>query len=296
VAKETLLDQIVANVNGEVILASELDKQKTNVSNLLKLENRSQELDQPMQFQKKVLEQMIEDRLINNEIKKYGIQASDAQVQNVIENIMRENGIGTKAEFERLLKTEGTTLGDLESDYKKRISSNNYMSQIIQPKINISDADIEKKIHDLQGQKSQPVPYVEFAMFFIPQDDNEMSSIQDISNKLQNSQNFEDLAKAQSKGPNAEQGGYMGKVPETDLQPQIAQALKMLSKDEVSKPIPMELGTAWVKHLGKGNMSLEISKEDFAKHKEIIMNQRIAQALNQDILRLKQSAIIETFL
>ncbi|MEZ4819444.1 MAG: peptidylprolyl isomerase [Bdellovibrionota bacterium] len=117
-----------------------------------------------------------------------------------------------------------------------------------------------------------------------------------IKKTIEKSADFAEVAKKQTKGPNPSQGGYMGKVFEKDLHENIKAALTKMEKDTVSNLIEMGNGYALVHKIDEGMEMADLTEEEKAKYTDQLFNQRVVEALNQNINRLKQGALIDTFL
>jgi len=291
-----IVDQIVATVDGQPILESQLNHEKSAVAQMLRLEKRESEMDQPATFQKRVLEQMIEDRLMDREIRRLGLEATDAQVEQVIQNIMTENNVRSKEDFKRLLRSESMTFEELEENYRKRISRNNFIRQTIQPKIHITDEDVQKIIQeDIKGKNARKRFY-EFAMLFVPNTNMNDDQFLELYKRAKSGESFEGLSAEYSVGPLKDKKGYMGKVNEEDLDEKVKDVLIALQTDQISKPIQFDNGHVLVKKMGEGVRLETLSDKEKAQLQDVIFNQRVTESLNQAISRLKQNATIEIFI
>ena len=122
-----LVDKIAAVVNQDIILNSEFETFRKGMEDEFKKSSdpiSKAEVSNPETFQKKVLNQMIENHLVEQEIKAMGLEATDSQVENVIAEIMKTNGLQSRKELERALRGEGVTYDEFVSEYRKFIWKN----------------------------------------------------------------------------------------------------------------------------------------------------------------------------
>lgn len=294
IAKPRVVDQVIAVVDGQPILQSELQSEKQNVTKILELEKREDETKDAKAFEKKVLEQIIEDRLLDREIYKMGLEATDLQVEQIIQNIMKENNIQSKEDFKRLLKNEGVAFEEFENNYRKRVSRNNYVRQVIQPKINIRPEEVEKKLQDLASKNKNLETRFELGLLLIPKADLSKDQVIAMAQEIRKKNNFSHYAK--QFGPFSDTDGIIQNAAPKDLQEPIVKALTGLKSGEVSNPIEMDQAWALVKKINETQVNLAVSDEQREVITEQIFNERVAQSLNQTLTDLKNKALIEIFL
>jgi peptidyl-prolyl cis-trans isomerase SurA len=291
-AEPKVIDQIVATVNGHPILLSELEKQKTITAKELKAQGKEGAMDQPNTFTQKVLTQMIEDYLLDQEIERLGIQAGDAQLQQVLQSIMAENRITSKEEFRKALESQGYEFEEFVENYRKRISRNNYVRQTITPNITVSEQDIQNRLK--QTSTGETIVY-NLALLFVPQQNIQTGlsdkEFLDFAQKLKTNN---DLTLAQKKF-NVSEPVSMNEVDEKDLQKEVLAALKNIEVGEVSDPITLPNGFAWVKKKKEIRGQANVSEEEKQRISDLILNEEVAQSLNQAIATLKDTATIRIF-
>ncbi len=291
-AEPKVIDQIVATVNGHPILLSELEKQKTITAKELKVQGKEGAMDQPNTFTQKVLTQMIEDYLLDQEIERLGIQAGDAQLQQVLQSIMAENRITSKEEFRKALESQGYEFEEFVENYRKRISRNNYVRQTITPNITVSEQDIQNRLK--QTSTGETIVY-NLALLFVPQQNIQTGlsdkEFLDFAQKLKTNN---DLTLAQKKF-NVSEPVSMNEVDEKDLQKEVLAALKNIEVGEVSDPITLPNGFAWVKKKKEIRGQANVSEEEKQRISDLILNEEVAQSLNQAIATLKDTATIRIF-
>lgn len=288
-----MVDQIVASVDGEPILASQLQREQEGVKQMLKLEKREQEMDQPIAFKRRVLMQMIEDRLIDREIKKLGLEATEAQVTQVLQNIMKENGIQNMEQFKQALKQEGLSFEEFEANYRKRISRNNYIRQNIQPKIKISDDDLVSLVQKEDPSRIEQKRYYDIGMVTLGHSELTNSELAQITTAMnRKGAKYNELSKQYGTGPMTE----MGQVNEEDLEETIREALNNMKEGERVTVVELEHGKVLIQKKGEGRRMQELSEEEKARLTDQLFNERVAKSMTLTIERLKQNATIEIFI
>ena len=111
-----VVDRVVAVVNQEIITFSEVEKWVNPFREQIVTEDRLERRKQLNEIYRKVLERLIEEKLIDQEVKKNGIKISNKEVEATLEEVKRRNA-ATQEDLEKALAREGLTL----ETYKKQI-------------------------------------------------------------------------------------------------------------------------------------------------------------------------------
>lgn len=140
-AKRQLIDRSVITVNDDIILESDIaafrkKAQSKNFQDLFggldpkKLENRDA-----------VLQLLIEEKIIDQQVKKLELSASDQEVDRHIRSILERNGI-SEAQLKVRLRDLGTTLAEYKEGIKRQIERRNLVEREIKPTMEISDEEL----------------------------------------------------------------------------------------------------------------------------------------------------------
>ncbi len=105
-------NRIVAIVNNEIITFHELEKAKKNFKPPV-MEKEGQE-----EFQKQLLFQLIDQKLIDLQVKRLGIHIPPEEVEKAITRIREEQGLTRSEDFSKVLLQEGLS----ESEFRKKIT------------------------------------------------------------------------------------------------------------------------------------------------------------------------------
>jgi len=142
-----LLDGVAAIVNEGVVLKSELSLQTEAIS--------SRALAQGMQLppegvlQEQVLESLIMKQVQLQRAERIGIQVSDQQLNGVIANVAKENGL----EFEdmpRVLAADGLSYGAYRHDMREQLILDQLKRIDVVGRISIAPREIEQCLADLE--------------------------------------------------------------------------------------------------------------------------------------------------
>jgi parvulin-like peptidyl-prolyl isomerase len=153
--KNTLRDRIVAVVDEDPILASDLER----VIALGLVKPAEGEADRA--FRRRVLDQMIEDRLRLHEIDRFGLeQVPVEEIERRVTEIRA--GFPDEAAFQRTLKEVGLTLGTLRQLVARQLVVMTYVDERLGPRVFIDSEDIkayyDSTLAPEMRRRGQPVP------------------------------------------------------------------------------------------------------------------------------------------
>lgn len=284
--QKRLVDKVIAKVDGEVILQSDLDQAFAFYRMQFTPNISDQEL------KKKILDELIKEKLLYVEAKKdTTIKVTDEEVEKYLDQQIenKKKQMGEKA-FEENLKKEGLTEATLRRKYRKNVREQLYVQKLIEkkikPLISVSPDEV-KKFYETHLDSIPPKPdMVRIAHILIrikpsPEVVSEAKRKADaLYKKLKSGANFEDLASKYSDDlQSAANGGDIGVVKKSDLPENIKKVVVPLEPGEYCQPVQGEYGFHIFKMVEKQN--------DLFHLRQIFVQFRPTK---QDTLRAKQLA------
>ena len=150
-ASELELDRVVAVVGSDVILASELDRRVAQAT-------VTKDAADP---RKAMLWAMIDELLMVQLARETGIEATDAEVDRAIGEVMRNAGLDRDQLLEELVK-QGYSLADYRRAIRHQILALRIMNLTVRPGVNVTDADVKKLFDErVKAAGDKPVPKLE---------------------------------------------------------------------------------------------------------------------------------------
>ncbi len=151
-ARAEMVDRIVANVNGEIILYSELQQQIKVMEKTMPMLDTTDPAKKA-QIERDILTQMIRQKLADMEAERLKVTVTDAEVEIRIQQIL-EQGHATMAQLEANLKANGQTLDKFRSQVKKDMERERLVERVCKSKVLIGDQQVEAF---LKGRKESPL-------------------------------------------------------------------------------------------------------------------------------------------
>ncbi|MCK5828884.1 MAG: peptidylprolyl isomerase [Methylococcales bacterium] len=222
VVKAELLGQIVAVVEDEIILESELSKEVTVISQRLD-ENKVTAPPIPI-LRKQVLERLIVEKLQRQLAEKSGIRISNEMLRSSAQDIARRNDL-TLDEFRQELEGQGIGFKSFQKNLKNEIIINQLRAREIGTRIKVTDREVAHYL-ETQGEIGEEKIQYHLGHILVSIPDAASSSIiakalekaDTVIAELRGGAGFKQTAVAYSDGNNALKGGdlgwrVIGKVP-----------------------------------------------------------------------------------
>jgi peptidyl-prolyl cis-trans isomerase SurA len=248
-AEADVVDRIVAYVNDDVITLSELNERTHEFIAMREQNPFLPEQDQSSQaIRREVLDGLINDRLTAQEIARLEIKVSEAEVDEVIDNIKKENQLSTEA-VEAQLRKEGMTMEDLRRNIRKSLEQNQLIQREVRRKTVVTDELVEayyqSHLEDFQEKERWRLHdiFLPIRADATPEEGARLYAYaQQILDRLRQGADFAAMAQRYSRGPGAEAGGDLGFFSKGELEPVLEKAIETLEPGEISPVIPTDRG------------------------------------------------------
>jgi len=244
-----VVDRIVAVVNDDVILLSELNPAIKPYMNRIGTSGYplAKQREMRVQVREKVLNQLIDQKLTDQEIKRHQIQISEKEIDNTIERI-KESRFVTDEELREALKKEGLTMEEYRKRMKEQILRARLINQEVKAKIIITQEDIEARYKTDEKYRKEKKYHLSNIIMKIPPPKSESQKLETkkkmemVLEKLNSGAPFSALAKIYSESSSAPEGGYIGIFTLEALSPQLQEVLKGMGKGDFSPVLDTDQG------------------------------------------------------
>ena len=231
------LDRIVAVVNGDIILYSELQEQ---IRQLAKT-SPDLKMDDPSlrsKVERELLQEMIRNRLSDQEIRRLKIVVTPRELDEAVDAIKQENHF-TDAQFDYVIQQQGQTRDQFRQGVRKEMERSRLVERVLKSKTIVTPEQVDaylKSEESVLGEKRR------LAILFLPYPEGASAQkveevdkqARDVMNRLKGGADFSNLAKEYSKGPAAPDGGDLGYIATDELSPQIETATRGLKPGETT--------------------------------------------------------------
>lgn len=291
-AKEEMLDKVAAIVNSGVVLESEVQDLLKNIKKQSEKNNQALPSDNALRTQ--VMDKLINDSLIVQIGERMGVQVSDAQLDQTITNMAKENKL-TLSQFRQTIISDGEDYEKYRENVRTELISGEVRRNSVRRRIYISPQEVSNLLALMKEQTNNDVEYhLGHILIEFPSNAKQADMIasKDRANKvielLNSGSNFTKIAIASSGGANALDGGDLGWKNINEMPTLFSELIAGKDKDTVVGPIRTGLGFSIVKVLDiRGRQIVEIEEVN-ASHilikPSIILSEAKAEAQLQDML------------
>src|SRR4051812_9937997 len=148
-AKSVGLDRVVAIVDEDVVLESELNDRMQSV--LQRLKGQYTQLPEEDVLRKQVLEQLIVERVELGLAKRYEIKVEEAEIDQAIDRIREKNKM-TAEELAADLKRQGLSIAGLRNQIHDELTINHLQQGVVSNRIKVTPQEIDNFLASSDGK------------------------------------------------------------------------------------------------------------------------------------------------
>lgn len=252
-AAEQPLDRIVAVVNDDAIMASELRDRVAQARSQLANRNITMPSDQTLRRQ--VLDRMIVEQIQLQMAEEANLTVDDTELNRAVRSVAENNGMSLD-QFANTLESQGLSLAAVREQIRREMLIRQLQQRRVASRVNVTDQEVERYLAQQSGARNAryQLGQILVALPQSPSPDQVRSAqqrIQAIQRQLQNGADFASVAAAESDGANALEGGNLGWRSAAELPPTFADAVRQLSVGDVSEPLRSPRGIHLIKLLDR---------------------------------------------
>jgi len=243
-------DRIVAIVNDDIIILSELNRLLIPYEQQIRSMGYTFEKEKETLFQvrENLLNQLIDEKLSDQEIQRKEITLEEKEIDATIEQIKKQSYF-TDEDLRKALAREGLTMQTYREQIKDELLRSKLISYEVRSKIVVTTEDI-RSYYDSHPENygSKTKYHLKHIMMKIPvvantELKNEIKlKMEEIIQRLKKGASFEEMAKRYSESTIADEGGYLGDFELDSLSPQIKAEIITLKPGEYTPILETDQG------------------------------------------------------
>jgi peptidyl-prolyl cis-trans isomerase SurA len=279
-----LEDRIVAVVNSDLIMLSEIRRELSPEQERIKQRYQGQDVERRLKAAEYVaLTRMIERRLQLQAAKTKGIEVTDQEISQAVEELKKQ---GDK----RVATGSRTTI-------KEELLLLRVVDREVRSVIMVGDSDMMRYYQEHQDRFAYPEEYQLSQILVRPLNPDDTGRAQGraeaIVAALKQGDNFEELALRFSEGLNAARGGRLGLVRQGELLPAIEQALAPLPIGGITNVIEVADGFHIIRVDDKKPRQFRPYEEVKAEIRSLVFQQKSEDQYQTWMADLKNKAYID---
>lgn len=290
------LDQIVAVVEDDVVLDSELNQEVATI--VKKLQTNRVALPPANILRKQVLERIIMQKLQRQLAEKSGAQVSEEMLQSAIADIARNNKM-TPEQFRENLSKQGINYKKFAETVSNEIVVNQLRSREIGGRIKVTDNEINHYIETHNNLNANDSYHIGHILVSVPETaapktvQKAKERALGIVDRLRKGQDFSQLAMSVSDDEQALKGGDLGWRSLGELPSLFVDTVTKMAQGDVAEPIRSPSGFHIIKLLeAKGSLKMDEKHSTVktkARHILIKTNELVSdEEAKKRLLALKQ--------
>ena len=292
-----VVEEPIAFVNDQIISKSDYDRQLQEMEGMA---NEQHWTAQQLEDQKKnLLRDLVDQQLLLSKGKELDITGETEMIKQ-LDEIRKQNHLDSMEALEAAAKQQGVSFEDFKQHIRDRIITQQVIGQEVYRKVNITQADLQKyyDAHKSEYERQESVHLNEILIPTANPDDAAQvaaaqAKAQDVVTQLQGGAKFADLAKANSTGSTAGQGGDLGEYKRGQLPKVFEDQTFSLQPGQYTQPIRTKQGYVILyvaTHTPGGVAPL---KDVLPQIEEAVGAQRTEPALRAYLKQLRTEAYID---
>jgi peptidyl-prolyl cis-trans isomerase SurA len=237
-SNEMLLDRVLAVVNDEAITIHELNQSRRAV--LAQMREAKVTPPSPDVLERQLLERIITERSLLQFAKESGLRIDDTAVERAVLRVEQDNKL-TLDEFRKTLQREGVPYERYREDVRREMTIQRLREREVENRVNISDAEVDNYLATLASREAGDAEYLLSHILVVVPDQASPEQVEQRRRKIDEAlaqvsagAEFAQVAAATSDAPDALQGASLGWRGPARLPTRFAEAVKNMTKGEVS--------------------------------------------------------------
>ncbi len=298
-ADVSIIDQIVAKVNGEIITSSELSRQKNTIEADLRQRGAkdAQIAEALKEREKDILREKIDQMLLVQKGKEMNANV-DQQFSKYQAEMMKQLKLADTEEFARKVREEtGTPYEDWRNDIKNNMLTQRVIGQEVQSKINVPTADVQKYYEEHKSEFIREERVFLQEILLKTDGKNEAAvekKAKDLAARAKKGERFAEMARDNSDAESAQQGGDVGSYKKGELDPTLEKMVFEGGKNFVTDP-PLKRPNGFLilkvaEVHAEGQAPFEMVENEI---REKLYMPKMAPAVRDYLTKLRQEAFLE---
>jgi parvulin-like peptidyl-prolyl isomerase len=297
----TVIDQIVAKVNADIVSQDELQRLQKELAAELKQQGASGvTLDQQYAaHEKDILRNRIDELLLVQKGKELNINV-DSDVTKYMANLQRQSALTDPDKFHDWIRQQsGRSFEDFQSETKDNFLTREVIGQEVGRHINITDKEIEDyyNAHKNDFVRDEKVYLSEI---LISTENKEAAGTaaaekkaKQLADEAAKGERFSDLARDNSDAATAKDGGVLGGYKKGELQKSIEDAVWNLPKGGVTQPIKIATGYEVFKVEDHTKAGLEPLADAKPEIENVLYGPKMEPKVREYLTELRKTAFLQ---
>ena len=280
-SQTVVLDKIVAVVNDQIVTKSDMEQFKNKLKRGSLVDEGLLRLNDPQKIlkdDKALLNHLIDERLLDSEVKRKGLEVTIERVEQEIRSIAKKNGL-TRNQLREAVVSRGNSFAQYQDFIKTSLERQALIEKEVQSKIRISDEDVVSYLSSQKSFSGQIFEYQLSQILILNRKSKDAAQKRAMAalTRIQGGESFEKVADEVNEDPGHSKGGAIGTFKADELQKELETAVRPLGPGEISGLVVTANGF----HILKVNKKRMVADSRFEETKSRIIGQLQAEAFQK---------------
>jgi peptidyl-prolyl cis-trans isomerase SurA len=303
-AEDQVVEEIIARVNNQIITRSEYLHSKEELKKEAQQQDPVNADKIVAERDKDVLRDLIDQELLLAKGKDLGITA-DTEVIKKLDEMRKDMKLDSMEELEKAAQSQGVSFEDFKQNLRNQIITQQVIGKEVGSRLIISKED-EKKFYDEHKTEMEQPETIRLSEILVstepkPNDSGDegkrleaaQAKADELLAQIRNGAKFEEVAKKNSDGPTAAQGGDLGEFKRGTLAKQLEDKTFAMKPGEVSDAIQTKQGFVILKVTEHHNAGVPPLSEIEPRIQDALYMKKLQPALREYLTKLREDAFID---
>jgi len=302
---DTVVEEIIARINNQIVTRAEYLRSKESLKQEAQQQDPSNAEKIIGERDKDVLRDLIDQQLLLEKGKDLGITA-DTEVIKRLDEMRKEMHMDSMEDLEKAAASQGISYEDFKQNLKNQIITQQVISKEVGSRMNVSKDELQEfyDAHKSQLEQPEQIRLSELLVSTEKKDKNAtgdeaqlaaaaQAKADDLVAQLRKGASFDDLAKKNSDGPTAAQGGDLGLFKRATLAKELEDKTFAMKPGEVSDAIRTKQGFVILKVTEHQQAGVPPLSQIEGRVQDALYMQKLQPALRSYLQKLREEAFID---
>lgn len=294
-AGAALVDRVVAVVNEDIILESELDQVALPTFREPVDPDSAEGKRKLQQHRKRMLDQMVEKQLVQQQGKELKIHVSADEVTKAIEEVKKNNGLDD-ATFTEALKQQGFSMESYRKQLRQELMALKVINQTVRSRVTVADDEVRAQYAQTARQASGDEQQVHLKQVLVPVPRGAGAQVLEERRRVavkvvedaRGGQAMDELARGKGL-----EGGDLGWLARGDLPQELREVVVAMDNGDVRGPIQTERGFHVLQLVDKKEGAVKPFEEVKEQLRRQIYDQQVEKGIQSWTKELRRRAHVE---
>jgi peptidyl-prolyl cis-trans isomerase SurA len=310
-AADSVVEEIIARVNNQIITLSEFNRSKDQLRQEAQQQDPSNASKIVADKQKDVLRDLIDQQLLLDRGKDLGITA-DTELIKRLDDMRKQMNLENMEDLEKAAQAQGVSYEDFKQNLRNQIITQQVIGREVGQHLSITKEE-EKAFYDSHKADMEQPEQIKLSEILVapakpagqaadgkaPAADDEQAiaaaqaKAEELLAELKKGTPFEEVAKKSSEGPTAAQGGDLGYFKRGMLAKELEEKLFVMKAGETTDAIRTKQGFVILKVTDHQMAGVPTMKEIEPRLQDAIYMEKLQPALRAYLTKLREDAFID---